>query len=210
MYKIIGVDQSEYGPVTADQVRQWIAEGRVNAQTLAQAEGETGWRPVSSFPEFAPSLTRPPVASLPGAGAAVSDEAGRARALQMVAGPAIGLIIVGALGIFLSLLSVVMNLANSGENPLLNGAAGNPQVAQILQTFSGTVGILADVVEGLAWVGVLLGALKLRNLKNFGFCMAASIIAMIPCLCPCCVAGLPIGIWALVVMNKPEVKPFFT
>ena len=30
MYKIIGADKKEYGPITADQLRQWLAEGRVN------------------------------------------------------------------------------------------------------------------------------------------------------------------------------------
>lgn len=52
MYKIIGADQREYGPVSADEIRQWIAEGRANAATLAQAEGSTDWNPLSSFPDF--------------------------------------------------------------------------------------------------------------------------------------------------------------
>jgi hypothetical protein len=56
MYKIVGGDQKEYGPVTADQVRQWIREGRANEQTLIQAEGSTEWRPLSTFPEFADDL----------------------------------------------------------------------------------------------------------------------------------------------------------
>jgi hypothetical protein len=56
MYKIIGADQREYGPVTAEQLRQWIAEGRMNGQTLAQAEGATEWKPLSAFPEFAEAL----------------------------------------------------------------------------------------------------------------------------------------------------------
>ena len=33
MYRIIGGDGREYGPISLDQMRQWIAEGRVNAQT---------------------------------------------------------------------------------------------------------------------------------------------------------------------------------
>jgi len=35
MYKIIGTDQRKYGPVTADHINQWIAQGRVNALTKA-------------------------------------------------------------------------------------------------------------------------------------------------------------------------------
>jgi uncharacterized membrane protein len=56
MYKIIGGDGKEYGPISAEQVRQWIAEGRANAQTPVQAAGSTEWKPLSSFPEFADAL----------------------------------------------------------------------------------------------------------------------------------------------------------
>jgi uncharacterized membrane protein len=56
MYKIIGADQKEYGPVTAEQLRQWLAEGRVNGQTSVQSEGATEWKPLAAFPEFADSL----------------------------------------------------------------------------------------------------------------------------------------------------------
>jgi hypothetical protein len=38
--------------------------------------------------------------------------------------------------------------------------------------------------------------------------MVASVVAMLPCQC-CCLFGLPFGIWALVVLNKPEVKSHF-
>jgi hypothetical protein len=67
MYKIVGADQKEYGPITADQIRQWIAEGRANAQTLARLE-DGPWKPLSTFPEFTPelgSLPPPPLASAP-------------------------------------------------------------------------------------------------------------------------------------------------
>jgi hypothetical protein len=59
MYKIIGADQKEYGPVTTDQLRLWISEGRVNAQTKVQAAGATEWKSVGELPEFALVLPRP-------------------------------------------------------------------------------------------------------------------------------------------------------
>ena len=66
MYKIIGADQKEYGPVNADQMRQWIREGRVGAQTSVLADGGGAWQPLSAFPEFADELAAkaavPPVA----------------------------------------------------------------------------------------------------------------------------------------------------
>jgi hypothetical protein len=53
MYKIIGADGNEYGPVTTDQLRQWIREGRANGQTMARAEGSAESKSLSTFPEFA-------------------------------------------------------------------------------------------------------------------------------------------------------------
>jgi hypothetical protein len=62
MFKIIGGDGRQYGPVTAEQVREWIAAGRANGQTQIQREGETDWKPLSSFDEFADALSaKPPV-----------------------------------------------------------------------------------------------------------------------------------------------------
>ena len=67
MYRIIGADGREYGPATADQVRGWITEGRVNAQTRILAEGTAQWKPLTEYLEFAPIHVRttPPL-SVPG------------------------------------------------------------------------------------------------------------------------------------------------
>jgi hypothetical protein len=64
-YKIIGGDHKEYGPETTDQVRQWIAEGRANGQTLAKAEGSTEWKPLSAHPEFSALFASMPPATSP-------------------------------------------------------------------------------------------------------------------------------------------------
>src|SRR5208282_2493462 len=56
MYKIIGGDQKEYGTLSAEDMRRWIAEGRLNAQTLAKAEGDEDFRPLGGFPEFVAAL----------------------------------------------------------------------------------------------------------------------------------------------------------
>ncbi len=56
MYTIIGGDGQEYGPISDVDLCKWIAEGRLNAQSRAKAEGEAGFRPLSTFPEFAGAL----------------------------------------------------------------------------------------------------------------------------------------------------------
>lgn len=52
-YFLIGGDKKEYGPASTEEVRQWVAEGRANGETLLRPEGETLWKPLSFFPEFA-------------------------------------------------------------------------------------------------------------------------------------------------------------
>ena len=38
MYYILGGDGKEYGPASADQIREWIRERRANAQTRIRAD----------------------------------------------------------------------------------------------------------------------------------------------------------------------------
>jgi hypothetical protein len=56
-YTIIGGDQKEYGPIAADDVRQWIAEGRLNEQSLIKVEGDAEFRPLGTFAEFGDAFT---------------------------------------------------------------------------------------------------------------------------------------------------------
>jgi len=75
MYKILGSDGQEYGPVTADVIRQWLTGGRVNGDTHARLEGAAAWSSLRRLPEFVadfnappPLPTAPPVTTLPDSG----------------------------------------------------------------------------------------------------------------------------------------------
>lgn len=63
-YRVLGGDRQEYGPATADEVRQWITEGRLNGESLVRPEGSAQWLPLATFPELAQAL---PPQSAPGA-----------------------------------------------------------------------------------------------------------------------------------------------
>jgi hypothetical protein len=65
MYKIIGADLKEYGPSSAEELRQWVREGRADGRTLVRAEGGTEWKPLASFPELAAALAESPFATMP-------------------------------------------------------------------------------------------------------------------------------------------------
>src|ERR1051326_2991519 len=196
MYRIIGADGREYGPISAEQLRQWIAEGRANAQTKILPEGTTEWKSLSEFPEFnaaaasAPPtfvVTPPPVTADP----------------SLVSGPATGLMIVGILEIIGHVLGLIFNLV--GVSFLAANQGANQPWANMM---SGTMGVVTAIF-GIILAGVVLfGAIQMKKLENYGLAMAASIIAMLPCSA-CCLAGFPIGIWCLVVLSKPEVKSAF-
>jgi Domain of unknown function (DUF4190) len=53
IYKIIGEDGKEYGPATPEQIRQWIAEGRVEHRTPIFVDGARDWNFVGLLPDFA-------------------------------------------------------------------------------------------------------------------------------------------------------------
>jgi TM2 domain-containing membrane protein YozV len=61
---MIGKDGQQYGPVTVEQLRAWIAENRANAQTLVQPDGTQDWKPLGSLPEFAADLKPPPLSAI--------------------------------------------------------------------------------------------------------------------------------------------------
>jgi GYF domain 2 len=77
MYTIIGGDGKEYGPVTADQVRSWIAGGRANMETKARAAGTDEWRRIGDFGELSGSVAA-------GAGAPATPGVPAAPALDII------------------------------------------------------------------------------------------------------------------------------
>jgi len=56
MYKVIGGDRLQYGPISADQVRDWIKQGRLNKDSICQPDGTSDWTPLGEMPEFAEAL----------------------------------------------------------------------------------------------------------------------------------------------------------
>ncbi len=199
MYRIVGADGREYGPITADQLRQWVAEGRANAQTRVLAEGTTEWKTVGELPEFAtPGTTGPtgPTAppTMPAMPMPTSDSLGQ------VNGPAIGLIVVAILGFLTQVISIVFKVFFSSL--AARQSEGLPPI------LAGGATLVFSIIRILVSALILLGGIKMKNLENYGLAMTASIIAMLPCSL-CCLIGLPIGIWSVVVLSKPEVKNAF-
>ncbi|HVS03200.1 MAG TPA: hypothetical protein VMT16_10565 [Thermoanaerobaculia bacterium] len=125
-----------------------------------------------------------------------------------VNGPAIGLIVTAVVGILFAIIGLIMNLFGLGTAGL--GGFGGEDYGQYMNYMSGGLGVMSSliglVIGGfLIWVGM-----QMRMLRQWTAALIGSILAMIPCISPCCLIGLPIGIWSLIVLNKPEVKAAFT
>jgi len=202
MYKIIGADGKEYGPISADVVNKWIAEGRANAQTKILPEGATEWVTVAQIPELNAAI--PTIAP---AAFAYAPTPGASSGNDLVTGPAIGLIVTAVLGFLWTGLGTLINLLGVGAG--MNQPGMNPEMERFMTMFSGTLGVVSGVIGFLVAGLILFGALKMKKRQGYGWAITASILAVIPCVSPCCLVGIPIGIWALVVLSKPEVKAQF-
>jgi hypothetical protein len=123
-YNIIGRDQNQYGPIAEAQLRQWIAEGRVEAQSKVQAEGATEWKLLSDFPEFrdaAKSSAPPP---LPAATPLVAPKTSAMAVTSLVLG-ILGVFTCGLTALFGLILGIVamVRVKNSGGKLSGNGLA---------------------------------------------------------------------------------------
>jgi phage FluMu protein Com len=144
----------------------------------------------------------------------------RQRALSAARLPAIALLIVGGIGLALAILHLV--LLSTGTGPLRPRTPPANRDAAVLaqgpmgqaqqQAYDQKIYPIATMIGSMAavlWaVIVLLGGYFMYQLKSWSTVMFATIVAMLPCHL-CCLLGLPFGIWALVVINRPEVKSAF-
>jgi ABC-type glycerol-3-phosphate transport system permease component len=130
---------------------------------------------------------------------------------DMVKGPGLGLLIVGILGICFGLFGVLSSMLGFGAAHMQEMQDQGQQMPEWSKYFmgGGPLSIVMGVIGIASSVFVAYGGLQMQKVHSRSVCMIAAILAMIPCLSPCCPLGLPIGIWALIVLNKPEVRAGF-
>lgn len=149
-------------------------------------------------------------------------DAGKRR----VVGPAAGLIAVVILLVGIVFLLAVQSGLMTAQfaqqqkmqeqqidaNPGLN-AAQKAQMKKVMGRMYQGMGyfMMALAVTNLIAAGVLgHGAYRVLTLTGRGWGIAAAVVAMVPCFMGYSwVVGLPVGIWALVVLCQPDVKAAF-
>jgi hypothetical protein len=143
MYKILGADGKEYGPVELGQLKQWVEQGRVNAQTRVQEAGSTEWKPADQVPEIAGFLKVPaPLGATP-AGSVPPT------ASQLPPGENKGLAITS---LVLGVLSLVCLGVLTGIPAIICGHIAHGRARKEPQTYGGA---------GMAIAGFVLGYLSL-------------------------------------------------
>jgi hypothetical protein len=142
-YKIIGQDGKEYGPATVEQIRQWIAEGRVERQTPVFVDGAKDWNFVGLLPEFAggfAAASTPPAIAPPPREASTAGRMAKTNSYAQ-AGMIFGILSVtccccgfpfGILGLVFSLIG----LSQINANPELHAGRGMAIAGLILSILS--------------------------------------------------------------------------
>ena len=73
--------------------------------------------------------------------------------------------------------------------------------------------LVGSIVSLAIWplmnLAIAVGAVSMIRLRNYRSAYTAAILSVIPICSPCLLLGIPFGIWAIVVLNRPEVKQRF-
>ena len=122
-----------------------------------------------------------------------------------VSGPSVGLIITGVIGALLSLFVLIA----LGIGMSLGTLFGGRDYGWYEDIYGGAIGMGSSFLGLLVAIFIIYAALKMKDLIQWNLAVVASVLAMIPCISPCCIIGLPVGIWSLVVIMRPDVKTAF-
>jgi hypothetical protein len=162
-YKIIGGDGREYGPVTADQVRDWVRQGRANAQTLLLAEGSTDWKPLGYWTEFTDVVG--PVAVTPGPQGVPPLPSMPTRTVRQtppsnpmaVTALVMGLLAVGCCGPVFGVLGVIFSLIAFSQIKADPAGQGGKGMA-VAGLACSIAGLVISLAVGLVWLLMFLAA----------------------------------------------------
>lgn len=122
----------------------------------------------------------------------------RDRARSEVLWPAAGMITISAINLLLGLVLITYGISeiDVAQTP-------HEKTLALRSLIQGPIALVSSVV-------MLLGGVSMLKLKRHGLATTSAVLAMVPCTSPCCIIGLPIGVWAMVVLTKTDVKRAFS
>jgi hypothetical protein len=176
-----------------------------------------------------PGTPMPPVSATGpvGPGTPLDPEAARARARERVTLPAIFLIIIGAFNILLGGFSALNGLAARNipaeeikEQSIKSDPKNQKAFDDLAKQGYSFETVLSVVVNGMLIGGLLgvlfailiiLGGIRMLQMKNYGLAMFSTLLAAIPCLSgsACCGVGEIVALWSIVVLLQGDVRAAF-
>jgi len=73
----------------------------------------------------------------------------------------------------------------------------------------GSVAIVTSILEIVGCGIVIAGSASMLSMRYYPLGFIAAVLTMIPGTSACCLLGLPLGIWTIVVLLRPEVRAAF-
>ena len=172
MYTIIDKNNEHHGPVDEATIRQWIAEGRVDAQTLIQKnessslyggrDDEENFVTAASFPEFADAISGggpPPIGSTVSPHQLPTQGTNGMAIAGMVMGILSILVIYPCLGLPFNILGTIFSYVALGQ------IKKNPQQDGHGMAVAGMVCSLISI--GLAVILLIIGFIMVGSSGNF-------------------------------------------
>jgi len=120
--------------------------------------------------------------------------------------PAVGLISLGALNILASILLLlgrIASLIKGEERVIVNDAERLGYEASMV--YFPLVSLISIATAPI----IIYGGVQMLSARKYSLALMAAILALMPFSSLCCLLGVPIGIWAIVVLRSPEVKAAF-
>ena len=141
------------------------------------------------------------------------DEYVLKRARRIVSGPSSCLRIMGILGIVAGVGGLVLAVAmgmHIAKNPAQAKRDFNAPNEEDLVVNVVVIGV-ASLMSIPFGALIAYGAVKMGRLESHGWAMTSAVLSITSILyCTCClVTGVPLGIWAIVAMNNPDVRAAF-
>lgn len=145
-YKIKGTDGAEYGPVSTEELQQWVAQNRCTPKSLVEVDGSGEWVPLATLPKFQDAFAASP--------ASAEGEGGVSTVIPYKNVPALIAYYVGVFCIicppllcFPAIILGVIGLRRVKENPEVKGTAH-----AWIGILSGSFFLLLSIVIGFGWI----------------------------------------------------------
>jgi hypothetical protein len=178
MYTIIGGDGKEYGPVTAEQVRSWMAGGRANLETKIRAAGDDVWKTIGDFPEILGGAPAPGATAAAAAGPTLFREVAKLdiiscyeRSWALLKGNFWAFVGVSVLmSLFYAVLGYSQHKGVFFLTPVFNGVLSGGMYYYFLRKIRGQPATVGDLFAGFsrAFVALVVAGVLISILVTVG------------------------------------------